>query len=97
MSQDPNLPLQAPFICPDCQQEYPSYDVLKSHWIATHKIVNKGGQSVLCNLCGKTFLKKDAYHRHMWSEHKIGKPKGNDCTICGKFIIGSCPLYKNLL
>ena len=50
----------------------------------------------MCNLCGKTFLKKDAYHRHVWSEHKVGKPKGNDCHICGKFIIGR-PLYKKFL
>jgi hypothetical protein len=89
MSSDrPNLPTRAPFVCPDCRQEFVSYVTLKSHWQHSHKIDIKSEGSVLCNLCGKTFIKKDAYKRHMWSEHKIGKPKGHECEICGKVIIG---------
>ena len=87
-SDRPNLPTRAPFVCPDCRQEFVSYVTLKSHWQHSHKIDIKSEGSVLCNLCGKTFIKKDAYKRHMWSEHKIGKPKGHECEICGKVIIG---------
>ena len=85
---EPNLPDTAPFTCPNCQLEFPSYVILKSHWQSAHKIIDKNETSMLCNLCGKTFLKKTIYTRHMWSEHKIGKPQESECDVCGKIIQG---------
>ena len=87
-SNEPNLPAKAPFTCPDCQEEFLSYEILKTHWHDTHKIKSSNETSVLCNLCGKTFLRKDAYKRHMWSDHKLGKPQEHECDICGKKIQG---------
>ena len=87
-SNEPNLPAKAPFNCPDCQEEFLSYETLKTHWQDTHKLMAKNESSVLCNLCGKTFLRKDAYKRHMWSDHRIGKPQEHECDICGKKIQG---------
>ena len=58
-SNEPNLPAKAPFNCPDCQEEFLSYETLKTHWQDTHKPMAKNESSVLCNLCGKTFLRKE--------------------------------------
>ena len=87
-SNEPNLPAKAPFTCPDCQEEFSSYETLKTHWHDMHKIKSSNETSVLCNLCGKTFLRKDAYKRHMWSDHKLGKPQEHECDICGKKFAG---------
>ena len=31
---EPKLPLEAPFICPDCKEEFQSHESLKAHWQA---------------------------------------------------------------
>ena len=87
-SNEPILPKMAPFLCPNCQQDFPSYDVLKNHWHNDHKIIAKTETSLLCNLCGKAFLKKYKYTFHMWQEHGIGKPQEHECDICGKKVPG---------
>ena len=35
---EPKLPLEAPFICPDCKEEFQSHESLKAHWQVSHKV-----------------------------------------------------------
>ena len=35
---EPKLPLEAPFICPDCKEEFQTHESLKAHWQVSHKV-----------------------------------------------------------
>ena len=70
---EPKLPLEAPFICPDCKEEFQSHESLKAHWQVSHKKRDDKKTNLLCNLCGKTLARNDSLTRHLWNEHKLGK------------------------
>jgi len=86
---EPKLPLEAPFICPDCKEEFQTHESLKAHWQVSHKKRDEKNKTLLCNLCGKTLARNDSLTRHLWNEHKLGKPQEQVCNICGKTIQGS--------
>ena len=70
---EPKLPLEAPFICPDCKEEFQTHESLKAHWQVSHKKRDDKNKTLLCNLCGKTLARNDSLTRHLWNEHKLGK------------------------
>ena len=86
---EPKLPTDPPFLCPECKEEFPSNESLKSHWQSSHKKPDNKSKTLLCNLCGKTLARNDSLTRHLWNEHKLGKPQEQVCNICGKTIQGS--------
>ena len=78
-------------MCPSCKEDFQSYESLKAHWTSSHKKsdINKAKLPLLCNLCGKTLARNDSLTRHLWNEHKLGKPQEQVCNICGNTIQGS--------
>ena len=72
---EPKLPIEAPFICPDCKEEFQSHESLKAHWQVSHKKRDDKNKTLLCNLCGRTLARNDSLTRHLWNEHKLGKSR----------------------
>ena len=72
---EPKLPIEAPFICPDCKEEFQTHESLKAHWQVSHKKRDEKNKTLLCNLCGKTLARNDSLTRHLWNEHKLGKSR----------------------
>ena len=89
ITNEPNFPTKPPFCCPDCQEEFETYLLLKDHWQDVHKVkIDRSQKSFLCTLCGKTFQQNHKYTFHMWREHGVGKPQEHECEVCGKKVPG---------
>ncbi|CAH1797434.1 unnamed protein product, partial [Owenia fusiformis] len=73
---------QHPFVkCLICSKEFKDYKYLMSHRYYAHPVQRKKRSSVLCNVCGKTYMTRGGYRTHYDLAHAEQKFK---CDFCPK-------------
>ncbi|KAJ6639651.1 Zinc finger protein [Pseudolycoriella hygida] len=89
------------FQCSNCNDEFPSSKLLKSHLQLAHpprKKREKRTEPRLCPICGKSFNAKNenGYQKHMFHhDPSIGKIKYYQCELCDRKFLGKRSLEEH--
>lgn len=79
----------AEFVCVVCNRVFSENDKLTMHQVRYHRVLVKPKSMKVCEICGKSYVKKYTLELHMTNFHgketAIKKPETNTlCSVCGK-------------
>ena len=82
--------------CSQCSQIFPDPEALRQHISSDH--TKKENYKFACTRCGRTYRKKNALDKHLFSRHGINQ-KGTGtsmCSLCGKAFLHKSGLLQHM-